>query len=45
VWVLGGLVCLALAPVQAPWGTHAFVACLIVMGLARWFIRTLFSGG
>ncbi|MFZ5897721.1 MAG: SdpI family protein [Bacillota bacterium] len=34
VWVLGGLVCLALAPVQAPWSPHAFVACLIVMGLA-----------
>lgn len=33
VWVLGGLVCLALAPVQASWSPHAFVACLIVMGL------------
>lgn len=34
VWVLGGLACLALAPVQAPWSPHAFVACLSVMGLA-----------
>ncbi|MEW6171605.1 MAG: SdpI family protein [Bacillota bacterium] len=34
LWVLGGLVCLALTPVRAPWGTHAFIACMAVIGLA-----------
>ncbi|MEW6771452.1 MAG: SdpI family protein [Bacillota bacterium] len=33
VWVIGGLICLALAPVRAPWGTQAFVACLAVMAI------------
>jgi uncharacterized membrane protein len=33
LWVAGGLICFALAPVQAPWGAQAFVACLAGMAL------------
>ncbi|MEW6447102.1 MAG: hypothetical protein AB1426_03300 [Bacillota bacterium] len=29
----GGLVCLALAPIRAPWGAHAFFTCLAAMAL------------
>lgn len=33
IWGIGGFVCLVLAPVQAPWSTRVFVACLAVMAL------------
>ncbi|SHF71196.1 Uncharacterized membrane protein [Desulfofundulus australicus DSM 11792] len=34
VWVLGGLICLVLAPVRSPAGAYVFFACVAVMGLA-----------
>ncbi|MEW6574460.1 MAG: SdpI family protein [Bacillota bacterium] len=33
LWVAGGLICLSLAPVRAPWGTHSFVLCMLVIVL------------
>lgn len=34
VWVLGGLICLVLAPVRSPAGAYVFFACVAVMVLA-----------
>ncbi|MDD4587493.1 MAG: SdpI family protein [Heliobacteriaceae bacterium] len=39
VWVLGGLVCLATAPVEAVWGAYVFFAAVAVMVL----IPTIYS--
>lgn len=39
VWVAGGLICLAMAPVKAPWGAYVFFAALLFMV----FIPTVYS--
>jgi uncharacterized membrane protein len=33
LWVLGGLICLALSPAQTLWGAYVFVACIALMAV------------
>lgn len=33
IWVTGGLICLAMAPVKAPWGAYVFFTALLLMVL------------